>query len=52
MPKPSQQKRSTNFIQLIIAEIRKFNTFPKDINPKVNEEAWLEFKIAYFEAAI
>ena len=32
-------------------EKRGLNTFQKDISPKVNETARLEFEITYFEAA-
>ena len=32
--------------------IRWFNTFTKVISPKVNTIAWLEFELAYFEAAV
>ena len=28
------------------------NTFPKIISPKVNVITWLEFELAYFEAAV
>ena len=29
-----------------------FNTFPKDICPKVNVLLWLEFELAYFETVV
>ena len=29
-----------------------FHTFAKNINPKVNPIAWIEFELAYFETTV
>ena len=33
-------------------EDKRVHAFPKDINPKINVMAQLEFELVYFEAAV
>ena len=52
MPNPSFSKNSNDTIKPIAGRIREVHTFSKCICLKVNIIAWLEFELAYFEAAV
>ena len=52
MPKPSLEKNWNYTIQPIAKEIRGLIPFPNGISLEVSLIAWLEFELAYFEAAV
>ena len=43
---PKRKKNSGDTIWHIVREIKRFNTFPNNIGPKINVLARLEFELA------
>ena len=50
--KPSLQMNRSDTFKLIGGEIRGVHAFPKNMSPKVNIIAWLEFELADYNVVV